>query len=144
MAEAIEQVPVEDIAPDPHNPRGQLTDDDPKVREFAAQLQQNGSIYQPLRLLRLSEGYRIVIGERRWRAARLAGLAAVPAIVEQQLSERDVREQQLAEMAQQNEVPTHRQYEAWAEHVGLLVGDGVPKPKAIEEVAKLVGKSPRT
>ncbi len=144
MAETIEQIPVADIAPDPHNPRGQLTDDDPKVQEFAAQLQQNSSIYQPLRLLRLPSGYRIIIGERRWRAARLAGLATVPAIVQEQLSEQDVREQQLAEMAQQNEVPTHRQYEAWAEHVGLLVGAGVPRARAIEQVAKIVGKSPRT
>ena len=48
--------------------------------ELADSIRQHG-VLQPLLVRRLSDGYELIAGERRWRAARLAGLVAVPAVV---------------------------------------------------------------
>lgn len=48
--------------------------------ELAESIRQHG-VLQPLLVRRLSDGYELIAGERRWRAARLAGLNAVPAVV---------------------------------------------------------------
>jgi ParB family chromosome partitioning protein len=48
--------------------------------ELADSIRQHG-VLQPLLVRRLSDGYELIAGERRWRAARLAGLIAVPAVV---------------------------------------------------------------
>src|SRR5438270_10124565 len=48
--------------------------------ELAESIRQHG-VLQPILVRRLSDGYELIAGERRWRAARLAGLTAVPAVV---------------------------------------------------------------
>src|SRR2546427_8808753 len=48
--------------------------------ELAESIRQHG-ILQPLLVRRRADGYELIAGERRWRAARLAGLSAVPAVV---------------------------------------------------------------
>src|SRR5258708_5503146 len=48
--------------------------------ELAESIRRHG-VRQPLRVRRLADGYELIAGERRWRAARLAGLTAVPAVV---------------------------------------------------------------
>ena len=48
--------------------------------ELAESIRQHG-VLQPLLVRRLADGYELIAGERRWRAARLAGLSAVPAVV---------------------------------------------------------------
>ena len=50
--------------------------------ELADSIRRHG-VLQPLLVRRLTDGYELIAGERRWRAARLAGLAAVPAVVRQ-------------------------------------------------------------
>ena len=72
-------LPVYKIEPNPDQPR---RDFDPEALEdLAASIRQHG-IIQPLTVRRLSSGYyQIIAGERRWRAARLAGLSEVPVTV---------------------------------------------------------------
>lgn len=73
------ELPVEDIFPNPRQPR-QVFDDDAMV-ELVASIREVG-LLQPVVVRRREPGhYELVMGERRWRAARSAGLAAVPAIV---------------------------------------------------------------
>ena len=74
-------VPIDQVHPNPEQPR--KTIDAAALEELAGSIRVRG-ILQPLRLRRLPNGYQIVAGERRWRAARLAGLPAVPAIVVEQ------------------------------------------------------------
>jgi ParB family chromosome partitioning protein len=50
------------------------------LSELAESIRMHG-VLQPLLVRRLADGYELIAGERRWRAARLAGLAAVPAVV---------------------------------------------------------------
>ena len=73
-------IPIADITPNPHQPR--LHFDEESLSELTASVQQIG-VLQPV-LVRPAEsgtGYELIAGERRWRAARRAGLATIPALV---------------------------------------------------------------
>lgn len=75
---SIVELRINDITPNADQPRKQF--DQEKLQELAASIRENGVI-QPIIVCRAEKGYKIVAGERRWRASRLAGLAVVPAIV---------------------------------------------------------------
>ena len=76
--EKILQVPIEDIIPNRFQPR--LAFDDASLNDLAASIKQHG-IIQPLVLRRKNDKYEIIAGERRYKAARMAGLVSVPAII---------------------------------------------------------------
>ena len=76
--EKILQVPIEDIIPNRFQPR--LAFDDASLTDLAASIKQHG-IIQPLVLRRKNDKYEIIAGERRYKAARMAGLVSVPAII---------------------------------------------------------------
>jgi ParB family chromosome partitioning protein len=87
------EVDIDLISPNEHQPRLQI--DDARLDELAASVRDNGFI-QPILVRRTGPTYRIIAGERRWRAAQRAGLHKVPVVV------RDVAEsseQQLLELA---------------------------------------------
>ena len=88
---AINEVPLEAISPNPDQPR---TSFDPEaLEELAASIAQLG-IIQPLSLRKTgNDTYQIIAGERRYRAAMMAGLATVPAYI------RTANEAELTEMA---------------------------------------------
>jgi ParB family chromosome partitioning protein len=77
---SFELVSVADIEPNRFQPRRVF--DDESMAELTASIQEVG-VLQPLLLRKGDGGYEIVAGERRWRAARRAGLTEVPAIVRQ-------------------------------------------------------------
>jgi ParB family chromosome partitioning protein len=73
------EVPVDAIEANPYQPR---TDFDQQALEELAQSIRTHGIIQPLTLRRLHEGkYQLIAGERRWRAAQMAGLKSVPAYI---------------------------------------------------------------
>lgn len=82
---SILQVPVADIEPSPHQPRHIF--DQAKLEELAQSIRENGVI-QPLILRRRDNRYELVAGERRLRASKIAGLATVPAVVQDFAPER--------------------------------------------------------
>jgi ParB family transcriptional regulator, chromosome partitioning protein len=71
-------VPVESIKPNPHQPR--RTMNEATIAELAASLKANGLI-QPVVVRAVDEGYQLIAGERRLRAAKVAGLSEIPALV---------------------------------------------------------------
>ena len=73
-------VSIDDIRPNAAQPRKNF--DEEKLEELAASIERHGVI-QPVVLRRLGKGYELVAGERRWRAARIAGLKEVPCIVKE-------------------------------------------------------------
>jgi ParB family transcriptional regulator, chromosome partitioning protein len=72
------EVPANAIAPNPKQPRSRF--DDETLNELAASIREVG-ILQPIVVRRTDRGYEVVTGERRLRAAKLAGLAMVPVVL---------------------------------------------------------------
>mgnify|MGYP000226349320 FL=1 len=77
---AASTLPLREIEPDPAQPRKQFDDD--ALNQLADSITENG-LLQPIavRPKKLGTGYIIIAGERRWRAARMAGLDRVPCII---------------------------------------------------------------
>jgi ParB family chromosome partitioning protein len=73
-----EHIDVDQIVASPAQMRKQFPAE--ALRELADSIRQHG-IIQPILVRRLPEGYELIAGERRWRAARMAGLERIPAIV---------------------------------------------------------------
>ena len=72
------EVDVDLIAPSEHQPRHQF--EDARLDELARSIKANGVI-QPIVVRKVDNGYRIIAGERRWRAAQRAGLTRVPIVI---------------------------------------------------------------
>jgi ParB family transcriptional regulator, chromosome partitioning protein len=89
--ENFQNIPLDQLRPNEEQPRG--TFDGEKLDELAQSIQANGVI-QPITVRREPNGtYTIIAGERRWRAARLAGLKEIPALV------RSVEQNRVLELA---------------------------------------------
>jgi len=87
------EIDVDQISPNEHQPRQRF--EDAGLDELAQSIKSNGVI-QPIVVRRAVEGYRIIAGERRWRAAQRAGLTRVPVVVKEVAAGNDA---QLLEMA---------------------------------------------
>jgi len=115
----IREIPVSDIGPNPFQPRSRFDDD--AIQELAASIKATG-ILQPVLVRRTPGGdYQLVAGERRLRAARLAGLERIPAVV-REVGEREMTELALIENIQREDLnPMDEAYadQALAEKVGL-------------------------
>ena len=72
------RIPVDRIVPNPRQPRKHFSEEE--IEELAASIREHG-ILQPLVVRRQGEGYELIIGERRWRAAQRAAVREVPAVV---------------------------------------------------------------
>lgn len=96
----IIEIELDRIAPNEYQPRKVF--DDGKLKELAASIKEQG-IIQPIIVHRTGGGYGLIAGERRWRAARLAGLKAVPAIVKE-ATKRELLEMALIENIQREDL----------------------------------------
>ena len=72
------ELPIDAITPNPKQPRKSF--DDKALRDLSESLKQSG-LLQPVVVRRVGEGYQLVVGERRWRAAKMAGIERIPAVV---------------------------------------------------------------
>lgn len=98
---AISEIELSLITPNPHQPRSVF--DELALEELAASVRELGVI-QPLLLRMKDDGtYQIIAGERRWRAARMAGLTSVPAYV-RTASDSEVTEMALIENIQREDL----------------------------------------
>ena len=124
-------LPISQVEPSLKQPRKRFEEE--ALQDLADSIRANG-IIQPLTVRRLSSGYyQIVAGERRWRAAKLAGLTEVPAVIIE-ADDRKVMELALIENLQRedlNPVEEANGYKSLMEDYGLTQ----------EEAAKRVGKS---
>ena len=87
---AVLRIPIELIRPDSRQPRQDI--DDAALAELASSIAQQG-LLQPVLVRREGNKYRLIAGERRWRAAQKAGLKEIPALV------RDAGESEAFELA---------------------------------------------
>ena len=114
------QVPVDCIEPNPNQPRRRFSPED--LEELAASIGQHG-VLQPLLVSEREPGrYVLIAGERRWRAARSAGLREVPAVIRERLEEDHLLELALVENLQRSDLTPleeARAYEQLRSELGL-------------------------
>ncbi|MGY4716678.1 ParB/RepB/Spo0J family partition protein [Bacillus amyloliquefaciens] len=128
--ETVEEIKISELRPNPYQPRKQF--DDESLAELKESIIQHG-ILQPIIVRKSLKGYDIVAGERRYRAAKLAGKETVPAIV-RDLSESLMREIALLENLQREDLSPLEEalaYDSLLKHLDLTQ----------EQLAKRLGKS---
>ncbi len=127
------RVGIDELTPNPHNPRRRFSDED--LDELCNSIREKGVI-QPIlvRPMRQGEtGFEIIAGERRWRAAREAGLAEVPVLVVE-VGDREALELAIIENVQRmdlNAIEEARGYERLAREFHYSQAD----------LARIIGKS---
>jgi len=127
---ALIELALDQIRRNPYQPRVHFESD--KLQELAASIRENG-VLQPVIVRRVDDGYELIAGERRWRAAQLAGLARIPAIV-QEVSDEKLLERALVENIQRDDLNAIEEATAYQ----LLIDQF---KLTQEEVAQRVGKS---
>jgi ParB family chromosome partitioning protein len=130
-ADELRELPVELIAPNPHQPR--RTFDEGALQALADSIAENG-VLQPVLVRPVAGGtYELVAGERRWRAARLAGHERVPALVRDRDDATTLELALVENMAREdlNPVEEARACAALVEELGLTR----------EDVGRRVGRS---
>lgn len=128
--DVITEIGVEEIQASGYQPRRRF--DEERLEELAASISEHG-VVQPVIVRRKDGGYELVVGERRWRAAKRVGLERIPAVV------KDVSDGQMVEMAlvenlqreDLNPLEEAYAYKSLVEEFGLTQ----------EDVARRVGRS---
>ena len=128
--DSVVELKINDISPNSEQPRKRFNEE--ALQELADSIKENGVI-QPIIVSKRGTGYRIVAGERRWRASRLAGMKVIPAIV-RDLTDQQTMEQALIENIQRQDLNPLE--EAFAMD-NLMKEHGLTQ----EALAKKLGKS---
>jgi ParB family chromosome partitioning protein len=118
------------IAPNSKQPRKNF--DEEKIDELARSIEVHG-VLQPIMVRKSGEGYEIVAGERRWRAARKAGLKKVPSIL-RNLTEEEYMLVSIIENMQREDLNPMEEAEALSQ---MIITYGLTQ----EQISKSVGKS---
>lgn len=128
--ERVREIPVESIDPNPEQPRERF--DERQLGELAESIRRHG-VLQPVVVRRREDRFQLVVGERRFRASKLAGRSTIPAIV-RDIGDDDTLKLALLENLQRedlNPVEEARGYSALREGHGL----------GVQEIADLLGRS---
>jgi len=130
MAEEVIQLDVNQLQPNPLQPRGAITPE--SLVDLVDSIREHG-ILEPLVVAKTPAGYQIIAGERRWRASKLAGLTHVPAII-RETSPKGMLEMALVENVQRvdlNALDRAKGFERLMNEFGLTTS----------EIAVRIGKS---
>ncbi|MGH8952912.1 MAG: ParB/RepB/Spo0J family partition protein [Acidimicrobiia bacterium] len=124
------QVPVDQIKVNPDQPRARF--DDESLEELATSMTEVG-VLQPIVVTEGDDGYVLIAGERRWRAAKRAGLHEIPAVVRESTGRPTLVEALIENVQRQDLTPLEeaRAYQQLLENYGMTQ----------EQVAGRVGKS---
>jgi ParB family chromosome partitioning protein len=128
-AEQVTELDIDLIDPNPHQPRTRY--DEQRLRELSDSIAAHGLV-QPVVVRRRGLRYELIAGERRWRAAQMAGLLKIPAVI------RDVPDEHVLELSlienihreDLNPIEEAQAYQQLIERLGLTQ----------EEVARRVGR----
>lgn len=130
MAEEVIQLEINSLQPNPLQPRGAITPE--SLVDLVDSIREHG-VLEPLVVAKTPAGYQIIAGERRWRAARLAGLTHVPSII-RETSPKGMLEMALVENVQRvdlNPLDRAKGFERLMNEFGLTTS----------EIAVRIGKS---
>jgi ParB family chromosome partitioning protein len=124
------EIPIARVSPNPHQPRQAISEE--SLAELVASVREHGVI-QPLIVTQVGDEYQLIAGERRWRAAQLAGLTSVPALIKE-TTPQQMLELALVENVQRADLNPLEEAGAYRQ---LMDEFGLTQ----EEVAERVGKS---
>lgn len=128
--QGVVELEIGQIKPNPDQPRKEF--DEVRLEELALSIKEHG-IVQPVIVRKVGDGYELVAGERRWRAAQLAGLTKVPALV-REFTEAERMEIALIENLQREDLNPLEEAEAYR---ALMDAFGLTQ----EALAKRLGRS---
>src|SRR5436305_772715 len=132
--QGLAEIPISQIQPNPFQPR--KTFNEASIDELARSVRQHG-IVQPLVVTRAGDRFKLIAGERRYRAAQKAGLTTVPVVVKEMMGEGDALQIALIENIQRedlNPIEEAQAYHQLHEEFGLTQ----------EEISRQVGKERST
>lgn len=130
MAEEVIQLDINQLQPNPLQPRGAITPE--SLVDLVDSIREHG-VLEPLVVAKTPAGYQIIAGERRWRASKLAGLTHVPAII-RETTPKGMLEMAIVENVQRvdlNALDRAKGFERLMDEFGLTTS----------EVAVRIGKS---
>ncbi|HUP45495.1 MAG TPA: ParB/RepB/Spo0J family partition protein [Thermoanaerobaculia bacterium] len=130
----LAHIPLEQISPNPYQPRKAFNE--ASIEELARSVREHG-IVQPLVVTRAGDRYKLIAGERRFRAAQRAGLRTVPAVIKELVQEGDALQIALIENIQREDLNPMEEataYHQLNEEFGLTQ----------EEISRRVGKERST
>ena len=130
----LAQIPLEQISPNPYQPRRSFNE--ASIEELARSVREHG-IVQPLVVTRVGDRFRLIAGERRFRAAQRAGLRTVPVVVKEAVKEGEALQIALIENIQRedlNPIEEAAAYHQLHDEFGLTQ----------EEISRRVGKERST
>lgn len=127
----ITELKITEIEPNTKQPRKMF--DQEKIDSLAESIKENG-IMQPIVVSKAGDTYKIIAGERRWRAARVAGLKSVPVIIRNDMTDSKILELALIENIQRQDLNVLEEANAFQV---LMTEYNMTQ----EEVSKVVGKS---
>lgn len=131
-SEGLRMLRISEIEPNKSQPRKVFEKE--AMEQLAASIQQNG-VLQPLLVRPLATGnYQIIAGERRWRAAKIAGLSEVPVVVRDDLSEEQVMQVALIENLQRENLNPIEEAQGYKELIDTY-------KMTQDQLAKTLGKA---
>ena len=134
FAAGLAQIPIEQIQPNPLQPRKVFTE--ASIEQLARSVREHG-IVQPIVVTRSGDRYKIIAGERRFRAAQKVGLASIPAVIKEMLPEGDALQIALIENIQREDLNPMEEAHAYFQ---LHEDFGLTQ----EEISRRVGKERST
>jgi len=131
MVQQVVEIEISSLQANPLQPRGLITSE--SLVDLVESIKEHG-ILEPLMVAKTPAGYQIIAGERRWRAAKLAGLKTVPTII-RETSPRGMLEMALVENVQREDLNPLERAQAF---IRLMEEFSLTN----KEIAKRISKSP--
>jgi len=132
--DVVQEIETDLIKPNPYQPRE--TFDKEKIQKLANSLKTAG-LLQPIMVRPHNKGYQIALGERRWRAAQMAKLDKLPAIV-REMDDKTLQVYSIVENLHREDLSSEERekaiYEIWTKHFK-------PEGKSMAEMGKEIGMS---
>ena len=131
--ERVKELDIESIDPNPNQPRERFDEDG--LKELSESIKRNG-ILQPIVVRRIGKRYELILGERRLRAARMAGLSNIPALIRNIDDSTSLKFALLENLQREdlNPIEEAKGYERLKDQFGM----------SIREIAELIGKDRST
>ncbi len=128
--DSIVEIPLSELRANPYQPRKNF--DEEALSELAASIKEHG-VFQPIIVKKSVKGYEIIAGERRFRAAKIAGLSTIPAIIKN-FSDDEMMQIALLENLQRENLTAIEEAKAYK---NIIESMNITQ----DELAKKVGKS---